>query len=229
MPNFLDDLYLQTTSVLNSSQVVTTEAAATPENTPSIDEQFPINDCFWVSRLDAILKEYKLVNVYFLISDFLGRPSLPFRGFLLADIIDGDNKIRMARTNIPDNIVCKDVWLPRSGILRVTIVPRLEEANRGAPTLAQQVYYVISGESLNCSITQGSTTIEITAISKTEAAKKAGVKGTAGINFEIFEIGSEFDAEESEVEGNQIEKRFQVKIASNTLSISVSRTLQFEN
>ena len=112
------------------------------------------------------------------------------------------------------------IWLKPEGAVTIRAL------SRGTPALAPwgvTSYQLPSRGALRLRAEQQKREIEVTATTSQEAATKAGVSGTAGVDFEVVSLGGGVSAEEERRRGRTVSTRWKVIIPTSTFNVTVER------
>lgn len=170
-------------------------------------------------RREQILKKagWKKATVMLVIKDFLSQPMLGYKV-----IIESQAPKVVPQYEGKDikggGVIFSDFWIKPNGILRILAI------STGSPSLAPSgtIHYTLPKNNvLKLDITQGSKEVEVVATNSSEAATKAGAKGTAGVDFKIFKVGGEVTGENSSKRGQSLAFKYKVILPAGNLDIKV--------
>ena len=171
------------------------------------------------ARREAILRRagWRQGTLTATVLNFRGEPLLGHRLFAEFQAADVEPQT-YAQDVRGGTAIFSRVWMKPSGTMRLIAV------STGTPSDAPSgvVHYTLpASNQLRVEARQQHDDVEVTATNSQEAARKAGATGTAGINFEVFEIGGEVSTEESRTRGSSHSRRYTVRIPTSTLQIRV--------
>lgn len=170
-------------------------------------------------RREQLLRSagWKQANLSIIIKNFLGEPMLGHQIFVEAQAA-GVEPQAYAQEVRGGSAIFSNIWIKPSGTLRVLAV------SLGTPSrLPSGVghYTLPANNHLRLDATQASRDIEVTATNSREAATKAGVTGSAGVEFQIFSAGVLVSSEETNTQGSSVSRRYVVRVPTSTLNITV--------
>jgi len=159
---------------------------------------------------------WRKANVIVTVRNFKGEPMLGHKVF--ASFAAPGVETQHHAADVQGGVVTwSDIWLKPQGAVTLraisTGVP--SELPSGVAT-----YQLPSGGSLTIHAVQQSREIEVTATSSQEAATKAGVTGTAGVDFEVVSLGGEVSAEEERRRGRTISTRWKVIVPTASFDVT---------
>jgi len=170
-------------------------------------------------KREAILRKsgWKKATLMMTINDFKGRPMLGRKILVQSQAPDVVPQADAKDIN-GGSAIFSDFWIKPTGTLRVIAV------STGQPKEAPSgvIHYTLPKNNvLKLAINQGFKEIEIAATSAAEAASKAGVKGTIGVDFKVVKTEGEVSGEVSRKRGASVSQKWKITIPTESLNIVV--------
>ncbi|MEM9820555.1 MAG: hypothetical protein AAF985_05765 [Bacteroidota bacterium] len=173
------------------------------------------------SKREKILKKagWKKANVILTIKNFKGEPLL---GHFILIESQAPNVVPQSN-GVPIKggaAIFSDFWIKPVGTLRV--IAASTNVGKGGLAPSGVIQYTLpKNNTLRLDVTQRARTVEITATSVREAAKKVGATGSMGVDFEVFSAGGEITGEESTMRGSSISQKYTFRMPTDTFDIKV--------
>jgi len=173
------------------------------------------------ARRESILKKagWKKATLMITMKDFKGSPMLGRKVFVQSQAPDVVTQTDAKDVN-GGGVIFSNFWIKPSGMLRILAISTL------SPTKAPSgiIHYTLPrNKVLKLEATQGFREQEVTATGAIEAASKAGVKGSAGIDFKIVKLGGDASKENSNKQTSSISYKYKLIIPTDSLDIKVVR------
>ncbi len=151
----------------------------------------------------------------FTVLDYRGEPMIGHRLFVQFRSTVGEPQTLAADIQ-GGSAIFSNVWVRPQGTMYARAV------STGTPTEspAGTVHYTLPANAqMRFQATQAHRDVEITATNGAEAARQAGASGTAGVNFEVLEVGGTVSSEERRTRSASESKRYTVRFPTAELTI----------
>ncbi len=170
------------------------------------------------ARRASLLKGagWRQTNIIVTLIDFRGEPMGGMRAFAEFKA-PGVAPVTEASDVAGGAVQWSGVWLQPEGTLRLLAV------STGAPATVPQgvtFYRLPEKGPLKFKAVQKSTEVTVSAKNSQEAADKVGVKGTMGVDFEVFKIGGEVSGETSTKTGTEVSLTWKVVMPTGALEVT---------
>jgi len=162
-------------------------------------------------------RDWALVNILINADNFLEKPLRGGRFY--ARIADTDGKTAAHDGEVDEGILAiPQVWAPRKGAVLTLYVDALngDEYMR----LEGSGDFDVSGDAVKFRAMQGFQDVTVSAKDEQTAAHKAGVKGSAGIEFKIIKVGGEISSEDEESHTTGRSQEWTVRIPRENLKLT---------
>jgi hypothetical protein len=156
-------------------------------------------------------------DIQFIVRNFKKQPMSDFRAFVEFKA-PGTDKITLAKPIKGGIFGFKGIELAPAGAVRLMAV----STNKGkiVPTGVTS-YKLGKGKMLTFTALQGFKTIKIKAKTLTEMTKKAGLKGSLGLEFQILKVGGETFSEKEAKTARESEVEWEIQVATADFDLKV--------
>lgn len=167
---------------------------------------------------------WRQIDVSVLLRDFLNRP---MRNHAIAVQFQAPGYGPSSPSGFPPGGIVggvqhfSGVWARPSGSVRVMAFPLVGSPTLGGFSIEGTVYYRLParGTGIRLEGTQRHREVTVTAATREEAARTAGVSGTAGVNFSVVSLGGSMSSERSETSGRSMSRTWKVFIPTEAFDL----------
>ncbi|MGB3439620.1 MAG: hypothetical protein WBA97_12805 [Actinophytocola sp.] len=162
-------------------------------------------------------RDWAYVNIIINADNFLEKPLRGGRFY--ARITDADGKTAAHDGDVDEGILSiPGVWAPRKDATLILYVDALHGDDY--LRLEGSGDFAVTGDNVKFRAAQGFQDVTVTASDSETAAHKAGVKGSAGIEFKIIKIGGEYASEDENSRTTGSSQEWTIRIPKDNLKLS---------
>jgi hypothetical protein len=162
-------------------------------------------------------RDWAYVNILINADNFLEKPLRGGRFY--ARITDSEGKTAAHDGDVDEGILAiPGVWAPKKDATLTLYVDALhgDEYLR----LEGSGDFAVNGDAVKFRATQGFQDITVSAKDSDTAAHKAGVKGTAGLDWKIVKIGGEYASEDTESHTSEHSQQWTIRVPKDNLKLN---------
>lgn len=162
-------------------------------------------------------RDWAYVNIIINADNFLEKPLRGGRFY--ARITDAEGKTAAHDGDVDDGIMSiPGVWAPQKDATLILYVDALHGDDY--MRLEGSGDFAVSGDNVKFRAAQGFQDVTVTASDSQTAAEKAGVTGSAGIEFKVIKIGGEYTSETEESRTTGQSQEWTIRIPKDNLKLT---------